>query len=658
MPSSSAADPVSEVSYLSINAAGERQPYLGSTSGILFADLLKSSVDIPVSRRSSEQASLTPGAEQSIVSTVQAPRAARNREDLPPQQLATKLVAAYLEHDNVSYPFIFPYFLIETLERVYSDPGYYTSRASPFEVYVFNMVLAVSTIQVYKYDWQSLPSAESHHIRAMAEINPVLAHGSIEALQALLLLVQYRTGSSIKDNSASMWHTIGIALRMSLELGLHRESAYPLKRTSDLDASKLHAYRSQELARRCFWSVICFDRITSNILGRPLGIQDEDIDTALPTEDIDNLLTRPLAATIAGVQRIAVFNKIVKYRLFCGKLLTTLHRKRAAHLTAEDALKIRDELADELDQWYSGLQDLQLPDPNTPESQQLSCFVTSTWYEVLYANATLMIWRPCPLLSDIANDRLMLQRIYDSAVHAINIYAILHRSRQINYSWVTLQSVFLAGLSYIYAGRWRSCVGGVLTADASIVSRHIRDRQNPSGADACQLDHDPATIDVVNITRACSNVLVAVAERWNTQRHCHEVFDRLSDAVLADAIKLKAAPSLGQGHTPQSESSVESATSIPQHPFSSQPQLTSPDRVAFWNQNGQQQASYPAGTMTTLPLAVDNEFMHCYDDLLHFHNQQQLEDPIMHLSQDWMVQVQPQQYVTNPQYLPNGMQMQ
>lgn len=29
----------------------------------------------------------------------------------------------------------------------------------------------------------------------------------------------------------------------------------------------------------------------------------------------------------------------------------------------------------------------------------------------------------------------------------------LHRDRSINYSWVTLQSVFLAGLSFIYAGK-------------------------------------------------------------------------------------------------------------------------------------------------------------------------------------------------------------
>ncbi|KAK3061331.1 hypothetical protein LTR53_019814, partial [Teratosphaeriaceae sp. CCFEE 6253] len=107
-----------------------------------------------------------------------------------------------------------------------------------------------------------------------------------------------------------MWHTVGIAVRMALELGLHRESAYPIKHTSELDQTKLLKYRHQELGRRCFWCVVAMDRITSYILGRPLGIRDEDIDAALPLLESDALLTRPLASTIAGVQRIAIFNKI------------------------------------------------------------------------------------------------------------------------------------------------------------------------------------------------------------------------------------------------------------------------------------------------------------------------------------------------------------
>ncbi|KAK0291021.1 hypothetical protein LTR35_001742 [Friedmanniomyces endolithicus] len=249
-----------------------------------------------------------------------------------------------------------------------------------------------------------------------------------------------------------MWHTVGIAVRTALELGLHRESSYPVKQEPELDEAQLVQYRHQELGRRCFWCVVAFDIVTSSILGRPLGIRDDDIDTALPLSESDGLLTPLLTTTVAGMQRITIFKKIVRYRLFCGKLVTNLHRKRSPDVSIEDALRLRDELADELDLWYSSLHELRLQHIAISDEGGQSCYLSPTWYEVLYANATLMIWRPCPLLVDITNDRHTLQRIHDSATNAINKYAILHRNRVINYSWVTLHSVFMAGLSYIYAG--------------------------------------------------------------------------------------------------------------------------------------------------------------------------------------------------------------
>ncbi|EMC95302.1 hypothetical protein BAUCODRAFT_25369 [Baudoinia panamericana UAMH 10762] len=618
-------DVVTEVSFLSTSAAGERLPYLGSTSGVLFADLIRSSVDDTFTRPSRGNHSSSSGGVEHKAnhSTASRPEPAQKLEDLPPQHIAQRLLTAFLEHDNLAYPFISPLSIIETAERIYTEDGYYASKASPYEVFVFNMVLAIASAHVSKFDWQMLSGAELYQSRAFARMDHVLSHGSVESLQCLLLILIWRTGSSVKDNSASMWHTVGIAVRMVLELGLHRESAYAIRETSELDVTKLQAYRQQELSRRCFWCVVSMDRITSNILGRPLGIADEDIDAALPSEASDALLSRPLASTISGVQRIAVFNRIVKYRLFCGKLIVNLHRKRSAKCSIEEALRLRDDLMRELDMWYTALQDLQLPDTIPTNTREQSCYLSPTWYEVLYANATLMIWRPCPLLADAPHDRHTLQRIYASAMHAINTYATLHKNRSINYSWITLQSVFMAGLSYIYA-----------------VSRHVRDRHN-AAADACLLDRDPSAIDVVNITRACSNVLVAVAERWDTQRHCHEVFDRLSDAILADVIKLQTTAAFAQQLSPSVASPAggnlsamtRGSPASSQHP-SHIPQMPSPNQLSYWN-TVQHQPSHDHGPLDPSPLQVDNEFLHCFDDIQQLYSSQQLEEPIMHLSQEW-----------------------
>ena len=108
---------------------------------------------------------------------------------------------AYLDHDHICYPFLLPSFVIDTVDRIYYEPSFY--KSNPFEAFVFDMVLAMSIANVFKFDWQMLPSAESHHARAMSVVSEVLRTGVLQGLQAILLLYQYQTGSSIQDTSAN-----------------------------------------------------------------------------------------------------------------------------------------------------------------------------------------------------------------------------------------------------------------------------------------------------------------------------------------------------------------------------------------------------------------------------------------------------------------------
>jgi hypothetical protein len=58
-----------------------------------------------------------------------------------------------------------------------------------------------------------------------------------------------------------MWHLVGIAARMSLELGLHRESTYRRAvRQHESEADELKLWIDYEIRRRCFWCVFAFDR--------------------------------------------------------------------------------------------------------------------------------------------------------------------------------------------------------------------------------------------------------------------------------------------------------------------------------------------------------------------------------------------------------------
>lgn len=182
----------------------------------------------------------------------------------------------------------------------------------------------------------------------------------------------------------------------------------------------------------------------------------------------------------------------------------------------------------------------------------------------------------------------------------------------------------MAGLSFLYS-----------------VSRHFREQHNhlSSSTECCLLREDPKAIDISQISRACSNVMVAVAERWNALRHCHEVFDRLSDAVLADALKMQTQSPMANAPVSQTPSSntAEQISAAMQTPGPSQhSQATAANsnpQALYWN--GQQQPASLATSNVQRSLAVDNEFLHCYDDLQSMYVDQ-VEDPVMHLSQDWL----------------------
>ncbi|KAF8852695.1 hypothetical protein BDZ45DRAFT_599598 [Acephala macrosclerotiorum] len=604
---------INEVSFLASTAAGERH-YLGSTSGVLFANLVRASVDISKGQTASRAENEHSQPQLSSLTTTS--RFATNNESLPPQELANTLVSSYLTHDHLCYPFLPPAELLDITDAIYRDPSFYINNA--YEAFVFDLVLAIATANVYKFDWRMLPSAETHHSRAMSRITEVFQCGGIKSLRVILLLCQYRTGSSMQDSSASMWHLVGIAVRICYELGLHRESTYRSKAQTDGHEEYLAEQREQETRRRCFWCVFAMDRIVGITLGRPLAINLDDIDVALPSPQSDQIF----ATQFRGQQhthqasRTSIFVHITQYRHLCGRIMTHLHGLKRAEHTEDRVSALRDTLVIGLDEWRANTDDLVLPDnDNRDITPDRTSFRSREWYEVLYSNARLLLFRPCPMLADISKDSKSLQNIFLSSKQAITIYAYLHKSRRINYSWITLHAVFMAGLSYIYA-----------------VSRHFRERRRGASPRAC-LPSDPTTIEIVNDTRACSNVLVAVSERWNALRHCHEVFDRLSDAILADSIKLKCAPSPAQ----------QSSTSrLPTNAENGQSQ-----EINYQISMGSSSTNIPPNYAATVPandgiyselspLAVDSAFRSCYGDLQNLYDQSFIDDPVMQLSHDWL----------------------
>lgn len=216
------------------------------------------------------------------------------------------------------------------------------------------------------------------------------------------------------------------------------------------------------------------------------------------------------------------------------KIQSKIHRSMyTSHSTQalppRERQAIRREIFSELQAWQRDIARLQLP-----SASQSSSFLHPSWYQALYHSACLMLFRPSatfPAMQGLESDQDMddvLQMIWTSSRHVLNRYFELLRARHLNYSWVCLYTIFMAGLANVYS------VG-------CCAQRRKRDA----------LAFLPSVFDVVSDFRDCSNILTAIGERWHDARSSYDIFVRLSTSALKELMAATFQPRAEQITVPE-----------------------------------------------------------------------------------------------------------
>ncbi|KAK9452662.1 fungal-specific transcription factor domain-containing protein [Dipodascopsis uninucleata] len=541
----------SVASYLSLTAAGDTR-YLGSSSGVLFAQIVSSMIISSARRRGRSHTDhiLAPQFAPLGSSTEDEDEDADGKlmditnditntdsdvgkcitPELPRRSVVQHLLKIYFTHIHISFPFLSEHETLEAIDRIYNDTGYY--RKNVFWSFVFDMILAIATSTVQKYEWNLVASPESYSQRATQKLNRVLCLKGTKPLIAVLLLSVY---SLMHDTSASVWHLVGIAVRLCMELGLHRDSG-----------REQVSFFETEMRRRCFWCVFALDRMVSVTLGRPLGINDNDIDVSLPTSHTDECLWSRKEMHkgdifVCTCPSLSPFVHILGMRDLSGKILCGLYSN-----CPEKVLSSHEELRKRLDRllesWNENISMLNLLKPisstdiHDNPGPPVSCFADESWYHLIYFNNKLLLHRPSLVFKHASDETIFT--ILEASRGSLNIYSSLHRSRRLNYSWLTLHAVFMAGLSYLYS-----------------IAKLMYNPKN--------MKKLPRNLTIIDETRSCSNVLTAICERWNSSRDCQIIFDRLSGLILAEVLERQAAYQRQFG-----SSSFEAASSPPFDGFS------------------------------------------------------------------------------------------
>lgn len=366
----------------------------------------------------------------------------------------------YLQHIAVLWPVM----QASQLQRLHSNRALLEDC---FEIAALHLVYAAAGRFLETTGETGSFRSEQHYRAAMALLGEILTlSASVQTVQILLLLAIYGLRA---PRGPGAWPMIGIAMRMCIELGMHRKRII-VSGGYTADADQL----------RCiFWSCYCLDRQTSIILGRPFALADQDIDAGLP-EGVDPE-SRESLTPFRHICRLRIIESCIQQTLYC------VNKKLSLTTMAPEI----DVILRKLEAWKSTIP----VDGNevTSSLHNRDSYVSSlTWLNhslhtladalqlIHYHQAVRFLLQPLLLTSTPANKYLLLA--VQSCGGICTTYKRLHQSVSVGFSLMALHSVFFAGITILYCA-WDSPTL-ILTNDAR------------------------------NMINDCSIVLYIITERW------------------------------------------------------------------------------------------------------------------------------------------------
>jgi hypothetical protein len=313
--------------------------------------------------------------------------------------------------------------------------------------------------------FQRFYTAALQHVPTMCEAR------SIDNIEAMVLLVVYHLRTA---SSHGMWYMIGLAMRTAIDLGLHRKA----------NESNMDPFTTQ-MRRRLFWTVYYLERVVSMSLGRPFSISDRHIDLDLPLDVDDDIqdpsiLTAPQDPNKTTSLTFAIY--LFKLRRIDSRIQHKIYR---ADRPLSSLRPKMDPLYLELEQWK--------------ESALLRFTGPDLDYPMLHYNrAVRLLIQPFLPLLPITDPYYQICLL--AAGNICQSHKRLHQTLEYGHSFLAVQTVFMAGITLLYA---------LWTHTDQVWS-----------------------VRMSNDIRACSTVLFVMGERAAWVKKYRDAFELLVNAAM------------------------------------------------------------------------------------------------------------------------------
>ncbi|KAK5120928.1 hypothetical protein LTR85_005712 [Meristemomyces frigidus] len=284
--------------------------YIGATSHFTIGRLVSSIIEGKHPHSSWEQERQ----DQGVPTSEGDEYAAIRLSDVSPD-VASRLFHGYMKHVATRYPVLqstWIYDLHCRRDRIHD----------PYERSTLHLVYAIAGRFLQTTgETSSSFFPDRHQAQVLQDLDEMLRYHDTRSVVTLLLLAIY---SLRAEGGPGAWTYIGLAMRIAIDLGLHRQTTAMNRLGFDV-----------EMRKRLFWSCYTMDRQISIPLGRPFSVADHDIDIELPL-DVDeacqDIRALQLAAMLdANMPRtesttLTAFLHILRIRRIESSIQQTIYR--------------------------------------------------------------------------------------------------------------------------------------------------------------------------------------------------------------------------------------------------------------------------------------------------------------------------------------------
>ncbi|OLN92784.1 Positive regulator of purine utilization 5 [Colletotrichum chlorophyti] len=515
---------------LSLSTDSNQKHYLGSSSGVLFTNLIgacpSSAGTTPAVLLEDVQAQgpMSEWHDNSVPTTVsqQYNRSLHMllRQELPKKEDAVKLIHTYVRWIHPDFPVLEPASLLSALDALYStftcslddDPfphGWPSTIQAfrwngrqrmpsdnsiftvPMPVVAFTLFMVFNIAAIVKVRSRVYEFPPERFYRAALHFSKdCFSQISLSSIQALVMLIAH---SMLTPAEVNLWTLIHIGLAHCVELGIHREPPAPTE-TGD--------YENQQIRRMTFFTIYSLDRSVSSIQGRPLGFRDETFDVKLP----ENYSARRGAgdSPIPTSFNSAVL-RFARYQFELDRVVSDV-KLQLYHLPTEsswfslpqDPMAQQERIKNQLVAWWKRVSEEPFDYPGLDNRQRRMWRLK---LKIKYHSTMVMLFQPSQAIRTPSSESLQI--CYNNAASMLQDYSALHDMHGLHHGWRTVQSIFAAGATLIYT--FWTC--------ATV-------RQSAS------------TADLSRTLRACSALLTVGGEWWPSVKKGQRSFGAIVDLTI------------------------------------------------------------------------------------------------------------------------------